>query len=238
MSLRLARLSWWQLALALLALLLLTAPAAPAQDLFPLPGAATWTFEREGAPGELHGYQVLPAEDFHGVEAVVLRYASPYAPHPVDLFYTVAPDGDVLLHGRRQMRLDGVLEEVVYQPARVELDLPLGVGWAGGYTPSTYADGALVRVDATRFYTCTVESMGEVVSTPAGDFTAARVATLDEADGAITRNWYAPGVGRVRVDFLPDGLSVGARWLLWDYELSVPIEGRSWGSLKAGFGGD
>jgi len=214
-----------QRSLIVWALVSFWALSATACEVFPLDTGLYWTYLQSS--GFTHTTQVIGTTTLNGTDVVETK--SDYSPFGITTsYYSLEEDGDVLVHAI--VSDQGEVIENLFSPPFKKIDCPLAVGktWQSNTTIFDHLDGS--GIGSPISYQFEVVAF-EQVTTPAGDFMAYQVVTSSKGGGAEVRDWYAPGVGRIKNALgIGGGLDGG---ILTDQ--GVPVTSSNWGSLKALF---
>jgi hypothetical protein len=214
----------------------LAAFPAWADPLFlPLEIGNTWSYE--APPDEAEIMTVIGVTEVLGAEVKVIDFSASTYNDPLQNYWTLGTDGDVLLWGFFRDE-DGGWGAAYFPPISM-VDVPASVGATWACTTQIYSLPGEIPQDVAVFeLTVTWEG---VLSLPAGSFQAIGVGFADPSqaeagssgyflDGRLRRGrseaerWYSDGVGLVQYDTtsLYQLLSFG----------TTPVEPSSWARIK------
>jgi len=205
-------------------------------DYYPMDNGRACSYEAIG--GDTETLTVVGTRDLMGLTVHVVDYSGGMYDEPLENYWTIGPDGDVLLHGF--FRDEGGGWGRAYDPPIPQVDVPVFVGKTWQCTTQVYwlPEGTPSGVFEIGYE---IVAQGPV-SVPAGTFLCISVGQLPSdaavvlggvftVDGRVAHRdvepetWFSDGVGLVQYD-------THDLYQLVSYGVT-PIEARSWTRIKA-----
>lgn len=177
------------LALALLAVVLVSAKPKPPPDYFPLRVNDWWKYRSTQASGAISEFTLAVISEDKRADGLLRRTVELSNPNPLIRDRYVKPTGSVLLVDEEYLGSGG---RASFDPPRPILQYPLrpGASWQWSGT----GRGGIRIEEASEVFP------SERVETPAGRFDAVKVVVRIAQGGAqaTKTSWYAAGIGLVR----------------------------------------
>jgi hypothetical protein len=205
----------------------------------PLQVSNKWTYV--GQSGDIEVLTTTGTIALRGNEVFVIRYGPSIQNEGLENYWTVGPDGDVLLWGAyRPVENWGVL----YEPPLPMADAPLALGKTWGQSTHVYflpdtTDGGTIEFGFQVYEagplmvpagTFEAYGVGQTVPTPLpiglGSYALTGELLNGSLGGSLAADWWCDGVGNVQ-------WGTSELFRLSSYSLTTSARPVTWGELKA-----
>jgi hypothetical protein len=171
----------------------------------PLVVGATWSYNvTDSGSTYPKSSQVMSFEDIGGVAAGTMGYkVSEMMQGKTQLTWYESTATDVRRHHDQQLNTSGMMtSEDWYTPYDLRVDeapdhLMAGAAWTMSYTDAHTSDKKAPSM-TTINENWTTDAVNEVVTEPAGTFSALKISRTNTADGTTKSQWFVQGVGKIR----------------------------------------
>jgi hypothetical protein len=171
----------------------------------PLAVGATWVYNvTDTGVAYVKNSSVLTYEDIGGMAAGTMGYnVSETIKSSTQLTWYESTDTDVRRHHDQQIDSSGQMSsEDWYTPYDLRVDeaadhVMAGAAWTMSYTDA-HTSAKKPASDNTITENWTTDEVNEVVTVPAGTFSALKITRTNTADGTAKSQWFVPGVGKIR----------------------------------------
>ena len=171
----------------------------------PLVVGATWVYNvTDTGVAYTKNSAVESFEDIGGNAAGTMGYkVSETIKTSIQLTWYESTATDVRRHHDQQTDASGnMTSEDWYAPYDLRVDespdhLMAGAAWTLSYM-DMHTSASKPSSDKTITENWTTDAANEVVTVPAGTFSAVRITRTNTADGAAKSQWFVPGVGKIR----------------------------------------
>jgi hypothetical protein len=171
----------------------------------PLVVGTTWVYNvTDTGVAYVKNSAVESYEDIGGVAAGIMGYkVSETIKTSTQLTWYESTATDVRRHHDQQIDANGIMSsEDWYTPYDLRVDeapdhLVAGAAWTMSYMDAhTSASKPASTTTVTENWT--TDAVDEVVTEPAGTFSALKITRTNTADGTSKSQWFVPGVGKIR----------------------------------------